>query len=207
MMPKSKNSCFQARQEVDQCWSIVQPVLQESTGFLRWIIAPVQGQGGVTLSYVCLRCHRFPLEHYIWWVSRKDGRGQELGETNIQHVVRGMRWPEQPEVPHRVSLVQDGADPNDAKVFRAHVRSRTSCMRSTCWPTCMLWGKSGENLADLIFEGLQEHRRLTTGDAVKIDDLKRNTDVRKVVLPSRRECFVLSSTVPVWGQLMRIHCW
>ena len=31
--------------------------------------APVQGQGGVTLSYVFPHRHRYPFEHYIWWVS------------------------------------------------------------------------------------------------------------------------------------------
>ena len=38
--------------EDDQRISIVQQVLQRSTDFLRRIIAPVEGQGGVALSYV-----------------------------------------------------------------------------------------------------------------------------------------------------------
>ena len=32
---------------------------------LRRIIVPVEGQGGVTLSYLCPHCHRLPLEDNI----------------------------------------------------------------------------------------------------------------------------------------------
>ena len=41
--------------------------------FLRRIIVLVEGQGGVTLSYVCPLCHRYPLEDYIWCVSTGHG--------------------------------------------------------------------------------------------------------------------------------------
>ena len=37
---------------------------------------PIEGQGGVTLSYVCPHCHRYPLEDYIWWVSSGHGMKQ-----------------------------------------------------------------------------------------------------------------------------------
>ena len=37
--------------------------------FLRRIIAPAGGQGGVTLSYLCQNCNSFPLEDNRWWVS------------------------------------------------------------------------------------------------------------------------------------------
>ena len=50
--------------------SITQAILRKSTDFLRRIIAPIGGVGGVTLSYVCPHCHCFPLEdYYIWRVS------------------------------------------------------------------------------------------------------------------------------------------
>ena len=68
MMAKLKGSCYQARQEDDQRKSIMQKVMQRSTDFLRRIIAPVQGQGGVTLSYVCPHCHQYQLENFNWWV-------------------------------------------------------------------------------------------------------------------------------------------
>ena len=34
-------------------------------------------QGGVTLSYVCPHCHRYPLEDHIWSVSTKHGDGNK----------------------------------------------------------------------------------------------------------------------------------
>ena len=40
-----------------------------STDHLRRIIAPVGGQGGVTVSFLCPHCNSFPLEDYVWWVS------------------------------------------------------------------------------------------------------------------------------------------
>ena len=45
------------------------------TDFLRRIIAPVDGMGGVTLSCVCPHCNSFALEDYIWWVSTGHGDG------------------------------------------------------------------------------------------------------------------------------------
>ena len=54
MMEKLKEGTNQARQEHHQRKSMV----QKSTDFLRRIIAPLEGQGGVTLSFVCFHCHR-----------------------------------------------------------------------------------------------------------------------------------------------------
>ena len=41
----------------------------KSTDFLRRIIAPAGGQGGVTLSYLCRNCNSFRTEDYMWWIS------------------------------------------------------------------------------------------------------------------------------------------
>ena len=49
--------------------SVVQELLFKSTDYLRRIIAPVGGQGGVTMSYLCPNCTGFPLEDYVCWVS------------------------------------------------------------------------------------------------------------------------------------------
>ena len=57
-----------AKDEVDKM-SNVQEIMLKSTDYLRRIIAPVGGQGGVTMSYVCPNCNSFPLEDYVWWVS------------------------------------------------------------------------------------------------------------------------------------------
>ena len=50
--------------------SSVQEITIRSTVYLRRIIAPAGGQGGVTMSYLRPNCSSFLLEDYIWWVSR-----------------------------------------------------------------------------------------------------------------------------------------
>ena len=41
----------------------------KSTDFLRRIISPAEGQGGVTKAYLCPRCNTFHPEDNVWWVS------------------------------------------------------------------------------------------------------------------------------------------
>ena len=52
--------------------SIIQENMIRSTDYLRHIIAPVGGQGGVTMSYLCPHCNSFPIEDYVWWVSEGE---------------------------------------------------------------------------------------------------------------------------------------
>ena len=78
----------EVEQEDKDRQSIVQDILRESTDFSRRIIAPVEDQGGVTLSYVCPHCRRFPLEAYLvdlFWTQ----------EEGTQLVVCGLRRPVQ----------------------------------------------------------------------------------------------------------------
>ena len=49
--------------------SIVQEIKLKSRDYLWRISAPVGGQGGVTMSYLCPNCNSFHLEDYVWWVS------------------------------------------------------------------------------------------------------------------------------------------
>ena len=49
--------------------NIVQRIMLKSTDYSRRIIAPVGGQRGVTMSYLCPNCNSFHLEDYAWWVS------------------------------------------------------------------------------------------------------------------------------------------
>ena len=46
--------------------SVASKILQKSADFLRRINVPVEGQEGVTMSYVCPHCHQHPIEDYIW---------------------------------------------------------------------------------------------------------------------------------------------
>ena len=45
--------------------NIVQEIMLNSADSLRRIIAPVGGQGGVTMSYLCPNCNGFLLEDYV----------------------------------------------------------------------------------------------------------------------------------------------
>ena len=48
-------------QDETEKMSIVQEIMLRSTDYLRRIIAPVGGQGGVTMSYLCPNCNSLPL--------------------------------------------------------------------------------------------------------------------------------------------------
>ena len=73
MMTKLKGSYHLARREDDQRRSLVQQVWQKRIDFPRRIIVPVEGQG-VTLSYVCPHCHRYPREDYLHLVGLDGAR-------------------------------------------------------------------------------------------------------------------------------------
>ena len=75
-LPGMVRKAIQARQEDDQRKSVAQQVLQKSTDLLRRIFAPVQGHG-VTLSYVCPHCHRFPPEDYQKREKRRERRQEK----------------------------------------------------------------------------------------------------------------------------------
>ena len=64
-----------AKDEIGRLGTVHEKSLRKSTDFLRRVIAPVGGMGGVTLSYVCPHCNSFPLEDYIWWASTGHGDG------------------------------------------------------------------------------------------------------------------------------------
>ena len=118
--------CFhEVRLEDDQRKSMVQQILQKSTDFLWRIIAPVGGQGGVTLSYVYPHCHRFPIEDCIWWVSTRHGKKQ----CNWWCAACGDQYSW--KNPNRYLVIHDSADPSKANVFslptpRHKVRARIS---------------------------------------------------------------------------------
>ena len=65
--------------------SIVQEIMLRSTDYLRRIIAPVGGQGGVSMSYLCPHCNSFLLEDYVWWVSGRKS-------TKEKHDWKQLNW-------------------------------------------------------------------------------------------------------------------
>ena len=130
--------------------------MQKGTDFVRRIIGLVEAQGGVTLSYVCLRCHRYPLKDYIWWGSMGHGDSSKKGEHRViggarplAGVGRQFNWRD----PNGALVMLDSAD-SSRRCFgptrHLRVRARMSRVLSSCWQT------GGDKLVDTIFKGLQE---------------------------------------------------
>ena len=79
-------------QEDEERKTIVQQILQKSTELLRWIIVPVEGQGGVTLWSVCPHGHRYPLEdNILCFIEAREEAVQQ-----VVHCARPVRL-EEPE--------------------------------------------------------------------------------------------------------------
>ena len=100
--------------------AIVQEILRKSTDFLRRVIAPVGGMGGVTWSYVCPHCNSFLLEDYIWSVSRGHGDGNNGKKKHCSWwcAVCGGKY--EWRASNRILVVQLGTNANEAKIFEAH---------------------------------------------------------------------------------------
>ena len=99
--------CYnEVAQEDDDRQGIVQYILRKNTDFLKRIIVPVEGQGGVgsLLSCVCPHCHRFPLEDFIWCVS--SGRGKK--QCNWCCAACGGQY--NCKAPNGVMVAQDSTD-------------------------------------------------------------------------------------------------
>ena len=103
----------------------MQDILRKNTDFLRWVIAPVGGMGGVTLSHICPHCNNFPLEDSIWWVSTGHGDSRKKKHCSWWCVVCGGRY--EWRTPHRILVVQLGADANETTVFRAYAAPQALC--------------------------------------------------------------------------------
>ena len=99
---------------------IAQEILRKSKDFLRRIIAPVDGMGGVTLSYVCPNCNCFPLDDYIWWVSTGHGDGNNRKKKHCNWWCAACGGQYEWRAPNRILVVQHGVNANEAKVFKAH---------------------------------------------------------------------------------------
>ena len=82
--------------------STAQEIMTRSTDYLRRIIAPAERQGGVTMSYLCPHCNRFPMEDCVWWVSGEKGRNNWwcaiCGEKYDWKQPNGLLWCKQVRV-------------------------------------------------------------------------------------------------------------
>ena len=100
--------------------SVVQEITFKSTDNLRRIIAPVGGQGGVILFYLCPNCNSCPLEDYVWWFSR--GKSTKWWCANCGEKYD---WKQ----PNRLLVVQTGDSIEQAKVFKAHAVPQGLCAK------------------------------------------------------------------------------
>ena len=71
------------------------------------------------MSYSCPHCNSFPLEDYVWCLSRREGR------NNWWCAICGEKydWKQ----PNRLLVVQTGESIDQAKVFKAHVVPQGLC--------------------------------------------------------------------------------
>ena len=123
----------------------------------------MEGQGGVTLSSVCPLCHRFPREGYIWWVSTGPGDGSKSKKKRHCSwwcAVCGSKY--EWRDPNRVLVIQDRADPSEAKVFRAHGPPQGACGNLMSALKLLANQQTGGNsLLDTIFEAQDEKSRMS----------------------------------------------
>ena len=110
------NEAFEkvAKDEAQQL-SIVQESTIRSTDYLRRIIAPDGGQGGVTISCLCPNCNSFPLEDYVWW---------SLGEKGV--TIGGVRFVEK----KTTGSIQTGS--RCCKEVKVLIRPRSAVPRGLC---------------------------------------------------------------------------
>ena len=106
--------------------SIAQDILRKSTDFLRRVLAPVDGVGGITLSYVCPHC----VTASLWRIT--SGRSSGHGDVNNRKKKCSwwcaacggqFDW----RAPNRILVIQLSANANKAKVFKAHAAPLGLC--------------------------------------------------------------------------------
>ena len=94
---------------------------------LRRIIAPVDGMGRVTLSYICPHCNSFPLDDCIWWYPRDT----ETAATERRYIATGgvrlVQDQHEWRAPNRILVVQLDVNANEAKVFKTHAAHLGLC--------------------------------------------------------------------------------
>ena len=171
--------------------SVVQEIMFKSTDYLRRIIAPVGGQGGVTMSYLCPNCNSFPLEDFVWWVSvRKTTRwwcaicGEKYG------------WRQ----PNTLLVVQTGESFEQAKVFKAHAVPQGLC--ANLINALKLLANQQEDGDDLLqnivtnlgkgsrkglTDDLREFIKVDNERALDVGELRRGTGTFKVRKPKALE--------------------
>ena len=168
-------------QDEERKVSIVQEIMFKSTDYLRRIIAPVGGQAGVTMSYLCPNCNSFPLEDYVWCVSAGK-------TTEWWCAICGEKydWRE----PNRLLVVQTGESVQQAKVFEAHAVLQGLCANLiNALKLLATQQEDGDGLVQSIVTNLGKGSREGLTDSLRefisVEALRRGTNTFKIRKPKK----------------------
>ena len=181
---------------------IAQEILRKSTDFLRRIIAPVDGMGGVTLSYVCPHSNCFPLGDYMWWVSMGHGDGNNRKKKHCSWCCAAWGGQHEWRAPNRILVVQLRVHANEARVYSAHAALVVLCDNLiSALKLLANHQKDGGSPIHTIVTGLHERsrrgimdglRRFIQADnhsAVDVGDVRQGTRSLHVQKPQFSEAF------------------
>ena len=172
---------------------IVQEIMLKSTDHLRRIIAPVGGQGGVTMSYLCPNCNSFPLEDYVWWVSGRK-------TTKWWCAICGEKYDwRQPNRLWSCNQVKELSRRKSSK----HMRYLRACAQNLINALKLLANQqeNGDNLPENIVtnlgkgstknltEGLRDFIKVDSHRALELGEVRRGTGTSKVRLMMASEAW------------------
>ena len=172
--------------------NIVQGIVLKNTDFLRRIIAPAVGHGGVTVVSVHQIATIFSMEDNIWWVSA--GKKHRSWWSAI--CGENCAWRES----NRLLVVQTGESASQAKVFKAHAVPQGLCENSiNALKLFANQQKDGDSpiqsfVAGLcersrkgIMEGLRNFIKVENHCALEVGHLKEGTRIFQVRRPQFEE--------------------
>ena len=146
----------------------------KSTDFLRRLISPAEGQGGVTMSYLCPSCNSFPTEDNVWWVS--------AGKKHCSW------W--------------CGASASQAEVFKAHAVPQGVCVCGNLVNALKLLAnqpKDGDSPIQSIVAGLCERSRNSI-----MEGLRHFIEEQRQSSRSEQRCMQLCSMQPAFTAWWKI---
>ena len=157
-------------------------ILRKSTDFLRRIIAPSGGEGGVTLSYVCPHCH--------------TASGGSRGDTATATRRKGaLWWRVRLEAPNRVLVIEKQHGPPRSKKFFGRTQHHREPQKDGDSPVRMivagLLGKGRRRRMD----GLRSFIGVVNYAAGKILDLVKKVRTNPPCEHMKEVCCVPSSTL------------
>ena len=170
---------------------IAQQILEQSTDFLRRIIASIDGMEGVTLSNVCPHCNCFHLDDCTSCVSTGHGGSNNRKKNHSNQWCAACGGPYEWRALNKILVVQLGVNANEAKVFKTHAAPLGLCdhlinalkllarqQKDGDSPTQSTVASLHERSRRGIMDGLRRFIRADNHSAVDVGDL-RSFEVQK----------------------------